>query len=165
MAFHPANPELLFVPDLGSDCVRVFSLATPTAPVALSPLRVAPGAGPRHVAIHPLLSLVYIVNELTSTVTVFHVDPASGAGTLRQTVSTLPADCITPSFCAAIRLSPDNSHVYVSNRGHDSIAVFAVGADGLLALQACEPTQGRCPRDINFVGRHLVAANQVFVAV
>ena len=151
----------MFVADLGSDLVRVLQHGG-AGLAALPPLRTAPGAGPRHVAIHPALSKVYVVNELNSTIEVFAYDIHKSEGQREQTVSTLPPSCEQPSFCAAIRISSSGSHVYVSNRGHDSIAIFSVDASsGLLTWIACESTQGKYPRDIQIVGDWMIAANQV----
>lgn len=152
----------LFVADLGLDQVKIYRLEngrlTAGEPAYAA---VRPGAGPRHVAVHPNRRFVYVVNELGGTVSGFGYE--NGALTPLQTLSTLPADWAEEPSCAAIRFGPRGRFLYVSNRGHDSIAIFACDPEsGLLTAQGHEPTRGATPRDFAFTpdGRHLLAANQ-----
>jgi 6-phosphogluconolactonase len=138
-----------FVPDKGLD--RVFALAinedTGVMRIAsATPMR--PGSGPRHMAFHPGLPLAYVVGELDRTVTVAGVDAASGALTPVAVHSTVPPDVVDGS-AGGIVLSPDGTTVFVSNRGHDSVAAFPLGPGGTLG----DPgwlAAGRTPR---FIGR------------
>jgi 6-phosphogluconolactonase len=102
-----------------------------------------------------------VVNELDSTVTVFgHTE---GVLEHRQTLSALPGDFNGESWCGEIRITQSGRFVYASNRGHDSIAIFACDPeDGLLTPLGHEPTQGRTPRDFALTpdGAYLLAANQ-----
>jgi 6-phosphogluconolactonase len=152
--------------DLGIDRVMIyrFDPANGTlAPNDPPSFAASPGAGPRHVAFHPGGRIAYVINELNSTVTVAGYDPERGTLAARQTVSTLPAGFHGANTTAEIQVHPSGRFVYGSNRGHDSIAIFAVEPEtGRLRPLGHEPTQGRNPR--NFVldpsGRFLLAANQ-----
>ncbi len=152
--------------DLGLDKILVYRFdaargtLAPNDPPAAA---VAPGAGPRHLAFHPNGRFVYVINEMASTITAFGYDGARGVLALRETVSTLPADFRGESFCAEIQVHPSGRFLYGSNRGHDSIAVFAVGADGgTLTPLGHASTQGKTPRNfrIDPTGAYLLVANQ-----
>ena len=152
--------------DLGVD--KVFVHALDAGRATLAPhghAAVKAGAGPRHFAFHPDGRHGYSVNELDLTVTVFDYDPAAGTLAPVQTLSTLPADVAdTQGFSTAeIVAHPGGRFVYASNRGHDSIAMYAVDpASGRLSFLGAEPIRGQVPR--NFVvdpsGRFLLAAGQ-----
>ena len=154
------------VADLGLDEVLVYKFdpakggLTPNQPPAA---RLAPGAGPRHAAFHPDGRHVYVINELQSTVTAFSYDPATGALGELQTLSTVPAGYTEPTNTAEIAVRPDGKFLYGSNRGHDSIAIFAVdAATGKLTAAGHQPTRGKKPRNfaIDPTGTWLLAANQ-----
>ncbi len=155
-----------FVADLGLDQVLVYrydDAAGKIQPHDPPAARVAPGAGPRHLAFHPSGRFVYVINEMASTVTAFAFDPAGGAMSEVQTLSTLPPGWSGETTTAEVAVHPSGRFLYGSNRGHDSIAVFAIDADsGRLAPLACEPTLGAEPRHfaLDPAGRFLVAANQ-----
>ena len=159
----PANRYALAA-DLGTDELRVYALdpsiptMTPQTTVALTP-----GAGPRHIAFHPNGDWLYVINELDSTITRCDYAADTGAVTARQRISTLPADFDGVNTCADIHVHPTGQFVYGSNRGHDSIAVFAVDpASGELTAAGHAPTQGRTPRNFTLSrdGQFLLAANQ-----
>ena len=104
-----------------------------------------------------------MINELFSTVTTFTRDPEQGSLQERQTLSTLPKDFTGTSWSADIHLSPDGRFVYCSNRGHDSIAIFAVDSSGgALTPVGHEATRGMTPRNfaIDPTGTFLLVANQ-----
>jgi 6-phosphogluconolactonase len=154
------------VADLGLDEVLVYKFdpaqghLTPNQPPAV---RLAPGAGPRHVAFHPDGRHVYVINELQSTVTTLSYDAQTGALGELQTLSTVPAGFTQPTFTAEIMVRPDGRFLYGSNRGHDSIAIFAVDpATGKLTAAGHQPTLGKKPRNfaIDQTGTYLLAANQ-----
>lgn len=153
-------------PDLGMDFVFVYRLDAATKSVAPNdPLgaRMAPGAGPRHLDFHPNGRWVYLINELDSTVTACAWDAERGALEPFQTVSTLPDGYTGETTCADIHVAPSGRFVYGSNRGHDSIATFAVdGATGRLTPVGHTPTGGRTPRNfaLDPTGIFLYAANQ-----
>ena len=125
-------------------------------------LKMAEAAGPRHLAIRAGGKFLYVVNELNSTVTVVRREPDSSYRALRSH-STLPADFEGVNYCADIHLSPDHRFLYVSNRGHNSIAVFAVSdADGSLRAVAHESVRGDWPRNFAITpdGEFVLVANQ-----
>ena len=123
----------------------------------------APGAGPRHFAFHPGGKWAYVINEMSCTVGVHDYDATKGVLTRTQTISTLPKGFEGTNSCAEILVHPSGKFVYGSNRGHESIAIFAVdGATGRLRALGHEPTQGKRPRNfcIDPTGAYLLAANQ-----
>ena len=164
VAFDPTGSFLL-VPDKGLDCVFVFRFdrasgqLTPAEPACV---KARPGAGPRHLAFHPQRPIVWVLNELDSTVTTCRWDGDTGALQPVQVISTLPRDFAGTSTTAEIAVTADGRFVYGSNRGHDSVAAYAVEADGTLAPIDIFPTQGRRPRFICLdpTGRFLHAANE-----
>lgn len=120
------------------------------------------GAGPRHLAFHPNGRYVYANGEADKTLTVFAYDPERGALTRIHAVSTVP-EGVTGGSTAQVVVHPNGRFVYVSNRGHDSIAIFSIDPEtGRIARLGTEPTQGTMPRNFNIdpAGRFLYAANQ-----
>lgn len=121
-----------------------------------------PESGPRHVAFHPFLPFVYTANELDSTVAAYYFDSKKGELTFLQTLTTLPENVIG-NTCAGVAVSPSGKFVYVSNRGHESVAVFSVNQDsGHLSPVDWEPTLGSTPRFITLdpQGQFLFVANE-----
>ena len=115
-----------------------------------SPARIAhtPNVGPRHYVYHPTKAYVYFSNEQESSVTAYHLDP-QGTLTAFQTLSTLPTDFTGENTCAQIHIHPRGRFLYVSNRGHDSIACFAIDEKlGLLTALGQQPTEP-IPRAFN----------------
>lgn len=160
-----ADNRFVLVPDLGLDQVITYRLnplqGTLTAEGA--PAEVTPGAGPRHLAFHPNGAFDYLINEMGSAVTAFGYDPAHGALSQLQTISTLPAGFTGINNSAEVEVHPNGRFLYASNRGHDSIAVFAIDArNGTLTLIGQVPTEGKTPRNfaIDPTGAYLLAANQ-----
>lgn len=152
--------------DLGLD--KVFSYNFDPARATLGPndppfATVKPGSGPRHLAFHPNGRWVYVISEMGSTMTVFDYDAAPGTLHEIQTISTLPAGFTGSSTCAEVAVHPNGRFVYGSNRGHDSIVVYAVDdASGKLTLVQHQSTRGRTPRGFTLdpTGHWLLAANQ-----
>ncbi|KUJ37331.1 hypothetical protein ACZ90_70220 [Streptomyces albus subsp. albus] len=152
--------------DLGTDTVHSYRLDPARGrlePVAEA--RTAPGAGPRHLAFHPGGRFAYLVGELDSTVTVAAYDPAHGRLRFGDSLATLP-DGTEPgerNYPAGVAVSSDGRFVYVSNRGHDSVARFAV-ADGGARLRLLDtvPCGGSYPRYLGLSGsgRLLFTGNQ-----
>ncbi|MFA6289376.1 MAG: lactonase family protein [Opitutaceae bacterium] len=153
-----------YAADLGTDKLytcRVDSAAGTLTPASETTL--APGSGPRHLALHPDNHHAYLINELANTITVLARDPATGTMTALQTVPTLPDGFTGSSTTAEVAVHPSGRFVYGSNRGHDSIAVFGVdAATGKLTLIEDVSTQGKNPRNFSIdpTGRWLIAANQ-----
>ena len=126
--------------------------------------QVAAGAGPRHFAIHPN-GFAYVINEMNMTVTGFRRDLERGSLTELQTISTLPpGQGVQSGFSTAdVQVHPSGRFLYGSNRGHDSIVVFAIDEKtGRLTYVENRPTQGSTPRGfgIDPSGSYLLAANQ-----
>ena len=126
--------------------------------------KVPPGSGPRHLAFHPKGGFAYVCDEMTSAVTVLAHDAKKGTLMAIQTLGTLPdgyADAKKNST-AEIFCHPNGRFVYVSNRGHDSIAVFAIGEDGKLTSVQHAPSNVKVPRGFGLSpdGGWLVAAGQ-----
>jgi 6-phosphogluconolactonase len=155
-----------FVADLGLD--EVFSYRLDLSQASFAPndppfIKVSPGSGPRHLAFHPNGKLLYANNEINSTVTVFSYDARAGALKEVQTVSTLPRDFHGTNSTAEIQTDTAGRFLYVSNRGRDSIAVFAIDpVKGTLAAVEHVSTQGRTPRNFSLdpTGAYLFAANE-----
>ncbi len=166
--FVQATPDNRFAitADLGLDQLLIHRFDAGTgslAPATPAFATVAPGAGPRHIAFAPSGKILYVVNELASTVTVFAFEP--DAGTLRaiQSLPTLPRGFAGTNTAAEIAVDARGRFLYVSNRGHDSIAVFAIApGQGTLTPLEHVPSGGRTPRHLALdpTGRWLFAANQ-----
>lgn len=121
------------------------------------------GAGPRHIAFHPKLPLVFVANELDSTVVTLSFDAERGALSLLASRSTLPDSWSGKNYPADIHIAPSGRTLYVSNRGHNSLAVFSVAeSTGVLSLDQVVSTGGDWPRNFSLdpTGRWLLAANQ-----
>ncbi len=154
------------VADLGLDKLLAYRLdlaagrLVPADPPGVS---VAPGAGPRHLAFAADGRHAYLVTEMGNTVIAYDYDAARGAFTERQTLPTLPADFTTTSYGADIHLSPDGRHLYASNRGHESLAIYAVApGTGRLTPAGFASTLGKWPRNFAVTpdGALVLAANQ-----
>lgn len=165
--FAGASPDnrFLLVPDLGADRVVLYQIDHEKA--SLSPHGAAilpPGSGPRHLKFSDDGSKIYLINELGMTVTVFDYDAAAGELTSIQTIPSLPeAMWKVPNKASEIRMHPSGKFVYAANRGHDSIAVFAVEeGSGSLRFVEHEAIRGAYPRNFNIdpTGRWLIAAGR-----
>ena len=152
--------------DLGLDKVFVYRLDSARA--QLSPneppyISVKPGSGPRHLAFHPNGRVVYVINEIASTLSVFEYEAQSGTLKEIQTISTLPDNFNSPNLCAEVQVHPSGKFVYASNRGHDSLAVFSVEATtGKLDFVEHRPSDGKTPRHFTIApqGNWLMEENQ-----
>ncbi|MFC5451884.1 lactonase family protein [Paenibacillus aestuarii] len=150
--------------DLGLDQLVVYKLdAVNHRLIPHSQTAITPGSGPRHFAFHPNLPYGYVINELNATITVLAYEEEAGQLNVIQTVSTLPADYQGDNACADIHISPDGRFIYGSNRGHDSLAVYAIDAQsGRLTLVEHASTLGGHPRNfaISPDGRFVLVANR-----
>jgi 6-phosphogluconolactonase len=155
--------------DLG--CDRVFVYRADPEAGTLTPndppyAQVSSGAGPRHLYFHPSGRFVFVNNEIDCTLSAFAYEPDRGALRVVDTRSTLPEDVSIESVgnsTAQTVVHPNGRFVYVSNRGHDSIAIFGIDQErGKLTPLGHESTQGKTPRNFNIdpSGRLLLAANQ-----
>jgi 6-phosphogluconolactonase len=187
---HSVNLDLderfLVVPDLGLDRVLVYRFDAesgrlfPNDPPGVA---ATPGAGPRHLAFHPSGSYAFVVNEIASSLTSYRYAPAVGRLDPLETVATIPPDFIgetfTPdvqvgeaatrppvlggNFAADVHVAPSGRFVYASNRGHDSIVVYAFqeGTESLTYVGHVS-SGGRVPRGfaLDASGDLLLVANQ-----
>ncbi len=164
VVFDPSNRYLLEA-DLGLDKILVYRFdaasgkVTPNDPPSVS---LVPGSGPRHLAFHPNGKFVFTINEMASTITTLTWDGTKGALTMLGSQSTLPDGFKGNSSTAEIQVHPNGRFLYGSNRGHDSIAVFSIAADGTLKAVEHESTRGKTPRHFTLdpSGRWLIAGNQ-----
>jgi len=164
VAFDPRG-RFCLIPDKGLDAIFVFRVDEGGKLVPGAPASVAarPGAGPRHTGFHPTAPFAFVLNELDSTLTAYRFDAETGALEPRQTLTTLPPGWNGRNTTSEIAVAPSGRFVYASNRGHDSVVVFAVEpGTGALSPVAWEPTQGKTPRFIGLdpAGATLYAANQ-----
>ena len=153
--------------DLGLDRVYVYRLTPEGALVPHDPpfAAIAPGSGPRHVAIHPSGRFVYVLNETAMTLDTFRFDASKGTLEHRQKVSSLPDGvAVAQGFSGAeVLVHPSGRFLYASNRGHDTIAVFALDKDrGTVKLAQHVAMAGKTPRGfgIDPTGGWLIAGNQ-----
>ena len=168
---HSVGDSVLIVPDLGADRIYRYGVKPGGVFGAASFACREPGSGPRHVARHPTLPLLYVLNELGNSVDVLDWISLTAC----QTVPTLPrrwrqepaaADGESPSQAgsttAEIQLAPDARFLYASNRGHDSIVSFVVDAHGRLGEPRWVPTRGAHPRyfQLDPTGHWLIVLNQ-----
>jgi 6-phosphogluconolactonase len=153
------------VADLGLDKVLVYKFDAaagrliPNEPPHAS---VAPGAGPRHFAFHPSGRYAYVNNEIHSTVTAFRYDSTAGTLSELHTISTLPGEHKGNST-AEVLVHPSGKFLYVSNRGHDSLAIFRIDeSTGRVSVVGHQPTGGKTPRNfaIDPTGQWILAENQ-----
>ena len=164
VVFDPRD-RFFLVPDKGVDAIFVFSLDTASGKlIPASPPSVASrsGAGPRHAAFHPVRPYAYVLNELDSTLTTYAFDPERGSLVPRQVLTTLPPSFTGDNTTSEIAITSSGRFIYASNRGYDSLTVFAVDdANGTLSHVGWESTQGKTPRffAIDPTGTRLYCAN------
>ena len=162
------NDQTAYAVDLGLDKVFVYEFDPEKGLLKASDdgfAALEPGSGPRHLALHPKRPYAYVINELTCKITAFNRHSATSGLTAFQTVSTLPGgEAVQPGYSTAeVQVHPSGKFLYGSNRGHDSIVVFAIDEkSGRLTHVQHEPTQGSTPRNfgIDPSGSYLLAANQ-----
>jgi len=163
VGFDAAN-RFLIAADKGLDRMLVYRFDASTGALSANQPASAvlpTGSGPRHFAFHPNGRWVFTINELAATITTFSWEPTSGTLTALGSAPTRPAG-VNGGSTAEIAVHPNGRFVYGSNRGHDSIAVFSVAADGALTLIEHESTRGQTPRNfaLDPSGRWLIAGNQ-----
>ena len=164
VALSPDN-RFAVVADLGLDELLVYSFDSTKGTLGANPqvAKASPGAGPRHLAFSSDGRFLYVINELKSTVVTYSYNAASGALHELQTISTLPKTFSGNNTAAEIEIHPSGKFLFASNRGEDSIAVFAIdSATGTLTHTENDPTHGKTPRNfaIDPTGSWLLAANQ-----
>ncbi|GGH84344.1 6-phosphogluconolactonase [Pullulanibacillus pueri] len=150
------------VTDLGTDHLYVYRSETPDGHWSLhDEVDVVPGSGPRHVAFHPTQPVIYVIQELKSSITVYRQDE-EGTLALVETVSTLPKGFTDENTASDIHVSEDGHFLYASNRGHDSIAAFQIGEKGTLDCIGHTATLGQTPRNFLLIPNSdfMLVANQ-----
>jgi len=154
-----------YVCDLGTDQIHGFRFHPAKGaiiPDETASARVAPGSGPRHLALHPRGNFAYVLNEMGETITAFARNPSNGALKSIQTAPCLPANFRGLSTAAEIVIHPSGKFLYASNRGHDSVSIFSIGPNGRLTPAGFTPTGGKTPRNIAIdpTGKWLITENQ-----
>ena len=158
--------RFLYVMDLGTDKIYIYEFNAEDGklhPAATPEVSVVPGAGPRHLALHPSGNFAYLVEELTSTVGVFSVDKSTGALTvLQDSVKSLPDDYTEKNTSADIHTDIAGKFLYMSNRGANVLTIYSIGDDGKITLVGHQSTGGKVPRNflVDPKGEYLFTANQ-----
>ena len=160
--FASLTPDrFLLTCDSGTDTVICYDLNEAGKLTEIATYQAQTGAGCRHIVFHPFLKIAYLACKLNSTVEVLIYD---GYGEFEhyETHSTLPQDYQGDNEVAAIRISPDGRFLYISNHGHDSIAVFKLIGDGQLEILQIISTSGKMPRDFSLTpdNNHLIVVHQ-----
>lgn len=163
--FSPDN-KFVLVPDLGLDRIVIYKADVGSAKLTQHGQGIAPpGGGPRHMKFHPNANWIYVLNELTLSVTVFDWNSA-GTMTAKQTIPTISDEeksNLKFKSASEVRVHPSGMFLYTANRGHDTISVFAIDPDtGKLTKLQHEPIRGATPRNFNLSpdGKWLLAAGQ-----
>lgn len=163
---HDAYNGVAYVPCLGSDYVNVFDLDPASGVLAAlggAELNLPAGSGPRHLELHPTLPIAYVINETGDSVVVAERTP-NGPLLELQTVPTLPGGADpAANFCSDIHATPDGKWLYGANRGHDSLAIYAIDpSSGLLTPVGHQPVGGEWPRNFSIdpQGEIVLVANQ-----
>lgn len=164
--FSPDNKYVL-VPDLGMDKLMIYAFNKRTGaltPAATPFVMTKPGSGPRHLEFHPNKKFVYLIEELTGSISAYRYFPKNGALELLQNISNLPPEFMGYPGSADIHVSPDGRFLYASNRGEsNTIAIFSIDKKtGQLTAIGHQSTMGKTPRNFNFdpTGNWLLVANQ-----
>jgi len=160
----PGN-RFVLAADLGVDKLFVYRFDATNG--SLQPndppfVGIKPGSGPRHVTFHPSGRWVYLINELASTVIGFGWNSTNGVLTEIQSISTLPAEFKGNSSCSELEIHPNGQFLYGSNRGHDSLTVFAIDQKtGELTPIEHVPSSGKTPRNFTFdpTGKWILCTN------
>ena len=157
-----AKNRFVFVPHTGPNAIFQFRFDAETGrltPSKIAKIETKKDTGPRHLVFHPSKEIAYVANEQGGSVTAYAIQGGNLKPT--QTLSTLPSDFRATNACAEIRIHPTGKFLYVANRGHESIAMFAIDAAGKLSSLGQEPTE-KNPRsfDIDPSGKYLYAAGE-----
>lgn len=153
--------------DLGCDQVFIYAIDLEGGKIIANEkqpaINMMPGAGPRHVVMHPNSRNAYVISELDSTMTAFAYDAENGTLAEIDTLSTLPAGFKGTTSCAEVQISPDGKFLYGSNRGHNSMVIYRISDDdGSIVITGHQGTGGEVPRnfEIDSDGMFVAAANQ-----
>ena len=160
------NGRFIYVSDLGLDKIKIYEVNRQTRTLAPAPspyYENTPGSGPRHFTFHPNANFAYSVEELSSTIAALRVDQSTGGLEQIQRVTMLPDDFEESNTAADIHISPDGRFLYATNRGHDSMVIFAINeSTGKLTFVGHESTIGKHPRNfmIDHKGEYIFVANR-----
>ncbi|HEX5169207.1 MAG TPA: lactonase family protein [Cyclobacteriaceae bacterium] len=161
-----ADNRFVLVSDLGEDRIYSYKLDVSNGRIddAKKPyVSVKPGCGPRHLDFHPNGNVVYSAEELTSTVGVFSYDKATGGLTvMADSIPSLPGDFKGKNTAADIHVHPNGKYLYMSNRGHNSIALYSIEKNGMIKLIGQQDTKGKTPRNflIDLKGEYALVGHQ-----
>jgi 6-phosphogluconolactonase len=163
-AIFSLDGTMVYVADLGTDRIMAYQVDASNhtlTPATVPYVELPDGSGPRHMCLAANGTILYALCELSNQVAVLEVSD-KGVLTLKQQINTLPATFQGENTSADIHLASDGRHLYTSNRGHNSIAVFSVAADGALQVQGHVETKGKTPRNFHLSndGNWLLVANQ-----
>lgn len=165
-AYFCVGDHVVYVPELGLDRLLAYRFDEPGKRLVLdedASAQLPPGSGPRHIAFHPSGRFAYVLNQLNNTVSVFRYEPSTGRLSTIQTVNTLPSSYGGANDAAEIQVHPSGRFLYVSNRGHDSIASYSIDSDtGLLTVTGFTSSGGKTPVSFSLdpSGEFLLIANQ-----
>ena len=158
--------KFAYVCDLGIDKVMVFKFDAAHGKLSENNppyVQTKPGAGPRHLVFHPSKKFAYLINEIDSTITAFAYDAKTGGLKELQTLSSLPGHYEGPNKAAEIAITPSGKFLFASNRGNETVVLFAIDAGkGTLTLVEQQNTGGKTPRHFGIQpsGKHLAICNQ-----
>jgi 6-phosphogluconolactonase len=158
--------QYVFVSDLGTDKIHSYKLNAADGSIAdagVPFVSVKPGCGPRHLALHPNGKYAYSAEELTSTVAVLDYDKTTGSLAIRaDSIPSLPAEFKGANTAADIHVHPGGKFLYMSNRGHNSLAIYAIDKTGMIKLVGQQDTKGKIPRNflVDLKGEFVWVANQ-----
>ncbi len=160
------NGEYVYASDLGTDVITAYQLNREQGTLSASDdqrMQAKPGGGPRHFYIHPSGNFAYSVEELTSTIAAYSIDPSNGTLSFIERESLIPDSFTENNTGADIEVSPDGKHVYASNRGHNSLAIFSINKKNGKIESAGHPgVRGERPRNfhIDQKGEFVFVANR-----
>ncbi|QRR04121.1 lactonase family protein [Dyadobacter sandarakinus] len=161
-----ADGKYIYASDLGIDKIMIYSVDQKTgklSPAGVPYVEVKKGDGPRHFAIHPSGNFGYSACELGSVVNAFKIVKNTGALVPLERVTMLPEDFTGKSYAADIHFSPDGKFLYASNRGHESLAIYAIDAQtGKMTIAGHADTHGKHPRNflVDAKGELVVVTNR-----
>ncbi len=152
--------KVFYVPDLGMDKVVAYSYENGITPSEKHTIGVEAGGGPRSGEYSADGKHFYLINEISSQV--LHYVEKNGLLEYVSIVETLPEDFVGNNICSDIHISLCGGYLYASNRGHDSLAVYKIDAQGELSLIQRVSSGGKTPRNFSLdkSGKWLLCGNQ-----
>lgn len=157
------NTNKYLITDLGLNRIYLYQFDYMNSQLELvNELVAVPGTGPRHLTLHQKRRIFYVANEYNSSISAYTYDETVETFELIQEIDTIPSHFKIENYCADIHISPCHSYLYVSNRGHNSLATYQILDDGTLKLLEHSSIMGEWPRNFALVpdGKHILVANQ-----